>query len=71
MTTPFDFKTHKYVIYDSYYDSSILLKKPYIIYLFILRTLVPKWDEIIVFNESFEHFTKDHPNVLIIFEVTK
>ncbi|RNA40529.1 jouberin isoform X2 [Brachionus plicatilis] len=33
------------------------------------RTIIPKWEELIVFNEEFSHFTKDHPNVLLMFEL--
>lgn len=33
------------------------------------HTIIPDWEEIIVFNEEFSHFTKKSPNVLIIFEL--
>lgn len=33
------------------------------------KSLVPKWDEILLFNESYEHFIKDNPNTLILFEI--
>lgn len=36
----------------------------------LLRSLIPKWEEIIVFNESFNYFTQEHPNILVMFEVT-
>ena len=36
----------------------------------ILRSLIPKWEEIIVFNESFSYFTQEHPNILVMFEVS-
>lgn len=33
------------------------------------RTILPRWEEVLVFNEDFSHFVKDHPNVLIMFEI--
>ena len=30
---------------------------------------MPKWEELVVFNDEFRHFTKDNPNVLILFEI--
>ncbi|XP_056422576.1 jouberin isoform X2 [Hyla sarda] len=37
-----------------------------------MKTLVPEWDEQIIFMESFTHFLhmkEDHPNVVIFFEI--
>ena len=33
------------------------------------RTILPRWEEILVFNEEFSHFIKNQPNVLIMFEL--
>ena len=33
------------------------------------RSTTPKWEEILVFNESFTHFTRSKPNCLLIFEI--
>ncbi|CAF0887332.1 unnamed protein product [Brachionus calyciflorus] len=33
------------------------------------RTTIPRWEEVVVFNEEFSHFVKEHPNVLILFEL--
>jgi jouberin len=33
------------------------------------RGTIPKWEEILVFNEQFNHFTDKRPNVLILFEL--
>lgn len=33
------------------------------------RTIIPRWEERVVFNEEFTHFTQEHPNVLIMFEL--
>jgi hypothetical protein len=34
-----------------------------------LRTIIPRWEERVVFNEEFSHFVQEHPNVLIMFEL--
>lgn len=33
------------------------------------RTIIPRWEERVVFNEEFSHFVQEHPNVLIMFEL--
>lgn len=34
-----------------------------------MRSVVPWWDENIVFNECFNYFIREEPNVIIFFEV--
>lgn len=65
MTTPFDFKTCRYL----YKNRKINHKKHNFELNSPPRTIIPRWEEVIVFNEDFSHFTKDHPNVLIMFEL--
>jgi jouberin len=33
------------------------------------RSIIPKWEEIIVFNEDFNYFIQDKPNCLLLFEI--
>ncbi len=33
------------------------------------RSVIPRWEEILVFNEQFNYFTQNKPNSLLIFEI--
>jgi jouberin len=33
------------------------------------RSTIPMWEELIVFNENFNYFIQEKPNVTIFFEV--
>lgn len=36
-----------------------------------MRMVVPWWDEILVFNESFNYLVQEKPNVIVFFEVMR
>ena len=36
---------------------------------FYNSSIIPRWEELVVFNDEFRHFIKEKPNVLILFEL--
>jgi hypothetical protein len=39
------------------------------IFLKLNSSIIPRWEELVVFNEEFRHFIKEKPNVLVLFEL--
>ena len=36
-----------------------------------MRTVIPSWDEMLVFNENFNYLLQEHPKVIVFFEVSR
>ena len=47
----------------------IIITQKYKQIILYFRTIIPRWEEKLIYNEEFSHFTKDHPNVVILFEL--
>ena len=33
------------------------------------KSIIPKWEELVIFNERYTYLTQEHPNVLFMFEL--
>jgi len=48
--------------------------KQILLYLFVshvCRSVLPVWEELLVFNENYNYFTQLRPKVLLVFEVRR
>ena len=32
-------------------------------------SIIPKWEELVIFNERYNYLTQEHPNILLMFEL--